>query len=85
MLSDIIFLNEIKHTHPSDLLQTNNTYTLTGELVCFPGDLQAHAAGAAAVEAAQFEGASVSWRVRGKNHRGPSAPPWDDLQQPRAA
>lgn len=35
--------------------------TLTGELVGLAGDLKAHAAGAAAVEAAQLEGgASVS-------------------------
>lgn len=59
---------------------------LTGELLVFAGDLQAHAAGAAAVEATQFEGgASVSHGVRGQNQRSPSAPPWDDLQQPHAA
>lgn len=59
------------------------TETLTGELIGLARDLKAHAAGAAAVEATQFEGgASVSRRVRGKNHGGPSAPPWDDLQQP---
>lgn len=60
---------------------------LTGEFIVFAGDLEAHAAGAAAVQAAQLErGACVSDGVMGrKNHGGPSAPAWDHLQKPHTA
>lgn len=62
------------------LFQAQNP-TLTGELLVLAGYLEAHAAGATAIQATQFEwGAAISHRVRGKNHWGPSAPPWDHLQ-----
>lgn len=59
---------------------------LTGELLVLAGHLEAHAAGAAAVQAAQLEGgASVTQGVRGKDHRVSPAPARHHLQQPHAA
>lgn len=60
---------------------------LTGKFIVFAGHLEAHAAGAAAVQAAQLEGgAGVSDGVMGgKDHRSPSAPAWDHLQKPHTA
>lgn len=58
----------------------------TGELFVLAGDLEAHAAGAAAVEAAQFErGTSVWSRVGRENHRGSFAAPWNHLQESNTA
>lgn len=61
--------------------------TLTGELIVFAGDLEAHAAGAAAVQTAQLERGACVWEglMGGKNHSSPSAPPWDHLQEPHTA
>lgn len=61
--------------------------TLTGELIVFAGDLEAHAAGAAAVQTAQLERGACVWEglMGGKNHSSPSAPPWDHLQKPHTA
>lgn len=55
-------------------------------LVVLAGHLEAHAAGAAVVQADQFKrGAPVGLRERRKDHLAPLAPSRNDVQQPHAA